>query len=140
LSFVFFTDRDLGKQFPSTLSAAGLSVERHYDHFAPDASDEQWLEFVGRKSWIAVTHDQRIRYKPNERDAVMRHHVALLVVVGKAPFPQLAVNFVPTLAKISAFLSSNTRPFIAKVYQPTPVDVVKGVQSGRVELWYPQTR
>lgn len=82
---VFFTDRDLGKRFPEVLHAAGLAVERHADHFAPDCPDEVWLEAVGRKGWIAVTHDRRIRYKPNELAAVVQHRVALLVVIGDAP-------------------------------------------------------
>ena len=93
MSHVFFTDRDLGKQFPEILREAGLSVERHSDHFAPDRPDEEWLEAVGREGWIAITHDARIRYKPNERAAVVRHRVALLVVVGKTPFPDLARSF-----------------------------------------------
>lgn len=78
MSFVYFTDRDLGKRFPEILRLGGLTVERHDDHFPPDASDAAWLEQVGKRHWIALTHDRRIRYKPNERDAVMRHGVALL--------------------------------------------------------------
>jgi PIN like domain len=138
LSFVFFTDRDLGKKFPSILSAAGLQVERHQDHFAPETSDEEWLEMVGKNGWVAVSHDQRIRYRLNERAAVVRHRVPLLVVVGKAAFPQLAGSFVNTYPKIATFLSSHSPPFIAKVYQPTPSENATGSRSGRVELWFPK--
>ena len=65
MSVVFFTDRDLGLQFPSILRDAGLSVERHADHFAPACPDDVWLGEVARRAWIALTHDTRIRYKPN---------------------------------------------------------------------------
>jgi hypothetical protein len=34
VSRIFFTDRDLGKQFPAILSSAGLAVERHGALFA----------------------------------------------------------------------------------------------------------
>lgn len=54
---VFFTDRDLGKKFPEILRAGGLTVERHADHFQHDTPDEVWLREIGRKGWIAVTHD-----------------------------------------------------------------------------------
>jgi len=101
---VYFTDRDLGKRFPEILRSAGLAVEGHGDHFAPDTADEVWLEAVGSRGWIALTHDRRIRYKPNERDAVMRHGVALLVIVGAAPFADLAFAFVATLPRIERFL------------------------------------
>ena len=137
MNFTFFTDRDLGKRFPDILRAAGFKVERHADHFAPEASDEIWLEAEGRRHWIAVTHDQRIRYRPNERDAVMRHRVGLLVVVGKAPFPELAEAFVASRLRIERFLDHNAPPFIAKVYRPSPGAAASGATTGRVERWYP---
>jgi hypothetical protein len=84
-------------------------VERHADHFAPATPDAVWLEEVGRRGWIALTHDRRIRYKPNERDAVMRHGVALLVVIGAAPFSDLARAFVPTWPRVEQFLATTGR-------------------------------
>ncbi|MEX2271823.1 MAG: hypothetical protein WD690_10150 [Vicinamibacterales bacterium] len=105
MSEVFFTDRDLGLTFPSTLRGAGLAVERHADHFPPDCPDERWLDEVAARGWVAITHDARIRYKPNELAAVVRHRVTLLVVVGKAPHLELARSFVNTVAQIR---STNT--------------------------------
>ena len=137
MTFVYFTDRDLGNRFPEILSSHGLTVERHGDHFAPDAPDETWLEVVGSRGWIALTHDRRIRYKPNERDAVMRHRVALLVIVGAAPFPDLAHTFLATLPRIERFLTRHRPPFIAKVYRPLPAGKRRSAAPGRVELWYP---
>jgi hypothetical protein len=137
LSFVYFTDRDLGQRFPEILKSAGLTVERHGDHFAPDTVDEVWLEAVGVRGWIALTHDRRIRYKPNERNAVMRHGVALLVIVGAAPFPDLARAFVSSLPGIEHFLQRHKPPFIAKVYRPSPTETARrSTAPGRVELWY----
>lgn len=137
MSFVYFTDRDLGKTFAEILRSNGLTVERHHDHFAPDTADEAWLESVGKRGWIALTHDRRIRYKPNERDAVMRHGVALLVIVGAAPFPDLARAFVATLPVVERFLARHKPPFIAKVYRPTPAESAQHrAAPGRIELWY----
>ena len=137
MSFVYFTDRDLGKRFPEILRAAGLTVERHADHFTHDASDETWLETVGKRGWIALTHDRRIRYKLNERSAVMQHGVALLVIVGKAPFPELAGAFVNSRLVIEQFLGRHKPPFIAKVYRPSPAEIERHSSApGRVELWY----
>ena len=119
MSRAYFTDRDLGKRFPEILAAAGLAVERHHDLFPPDGPDEQWLEYCGTGNRIAVTHNERIRYTPNELAAVERFRVALLVVVGKAPFPALAENFVRTLPRIEAFLD-------APVYLELFVKVRKG--------------
>ncbi|MEO8202036.1 MAG: hypothetical protein ABI679_16005 [Gemmatimonadota bacterium] len=134
----FFTDRDLGLLVPSILAAGGLEVHRHHDHFRPDCPDEQWLKEIGRRRWVAITRDQRIRYKPNERAAVIRHKVRLLVLVGKATFPELAKSFVRTTPRIMAFLADNPPPVIAKVYCAAPaVAAVDPEAPGRIERWYP---
>ncbi|MGH8470429.1 MAG: hypothetical protein ACREVY_16090 [Gammaproteobacteria bacterium] len=89
-----------------------MKVERHRDHFPHDCADEDWLRIIGRRGWVAVSHDRRIRYKPNELAAVVRHRVTLLVVVGKAPFSQLARHFVTTGPRITKFLAKHTPPLI----------------------------
>ncbi len=137
MSFVYFTDRDLGKRFPEILKAGGLTVERHADHFAPDASDEMWLQAVGKRGWIALTHDRRIRYKPNERDAVTRH--VLRCWSSWAPrHSRTSPGFVTSLLVIEHFLRRHPPPFIAKVYRPSPAETAqRGAAPGRIELWYP---
>jgi hypothetical protein len=140
VSRVYFTDRDLGKQFPRILTESGLRVERHADLFEPDGSDEQWLEHCGRNNRIAITHNSRIRYVPNELAAVRRYGVRLLVVIGRAPTAELARNFVRTLPRIESMLDSRTPTFVLKVYRPSPADTRRGVAAaGRVELWFPKT-
>jgi hypothetical protein len=135
---VYFTDRDLGKRFPEILRAGGLAVHSHADHFVHDTPDEEWLEAVGQNEWVAITHDTRIRYKPNELQAVRDHNVRLLVVIGKAPFPALAKHFVDTVPKIEAFLEPATAPFIAKVYRPSPKDLTGNANApGSIVHWYP---
>jgi PIN like domain len=139
VSRTYFTDRDLGKQFPAILTEAGLRVERHADLFSPEGSDEQWLEHCGRNGHIAISHNSRIRYVPNELAAVKRFKVALIILVGKAPTAELARNFVNTLGRIEDFVASHTAPFIAKVYRPTTTDSASAVDTpGRIELWYPK--
>jgi PIN domain-containing protein len=139
LTVVFFTDRDLGNRFPEILKANSFAVERHSDHFPPECPDEEWLAEVARRGWVAVTHDARIRYKPNELAAVIRHGVRLVVVVGKAPYPDLARSFVNTRAPIEAFIEETPAPFIAKVYRPRPAELAADPTArGRIERWYPK--
>lgn len=139
MSFVYFTDRDLGNAFPTTLEAHGLTVERHAAHLRHDCPDEEWLELVGRRGWVAVTRDTRIRYKPNELAAVVRHRVTMLVLIGKATHPQLATNFVRTEARIRAFLARHEPPLIGKVYRPSAADPnPEPEEPGSVALWYPK--
>jgi hypothetical protein len=138
VSLVYFTDRDLGKRFPEILVAGGLVVHKHADHFAADCPDEEWLEEIGGKGWVAITHDKRIRYKPNELAAVKKHNVRLLVTVGKAPFPILAKHFVDTAARVELVVASTPAPFIAKVYRPSAGELAKNPNApGTVTHWYP---
>lgn len=138
MSHVFFTDRDLGNQFPDILAAAGIDVERHRDHFPHDCPDDIWLREIGVRGWVAITHNSRIRYTPNELASVMDNGVALLVVIGKAAYPDLARSFVTSHARVEAFLGRHEPPFIAKVYRPNPAEVARRPDApGRVELWYP---
>jgi hypothetical protein len=130
----FFTDRDLGHLFPELLSKAGIAVERHDDHFGPATADEAWLREVGRKGWFVLTHDQRIRYKPNERDAVMEAGVGLLVLVGAVPHRQLAEGFIASVEVVERFAARHPRPFIAKMRRPVP-SAARRRRAGTVEMW-----
>jgi hypothetical protein len=136
LTTVYFTDRDLGRLFPRLLRESGIRVEEHRDHFAHDAADTEWLAAMRDRHWVVVTHDRRIRYKPNELDAVMRSEIALLIVVGKVKLAELAANFVRTIDRIESFLASHQRPFIAKVWSPRPDESRRHPGApGRVEMW-----
>jgi hypothetical protein len=141
VSRVFFTDRDLGKQFPRILAEAGIAVERHADLFPPDGSDEEWLEYCGRNGRVAISHNSRIRYVPNELAAVKRFQVPLFIVVGKAPAAELAHNFVRTLHRIESTLDERRPPFIAKVYRPASTERAKSATAaGSVEVWFPRQK
>ncbi len=139
MSRIWFTDRDLGKQFPRILADAGIHVERHGDLFPPDGSDEQWLEHCGTRGRVAITHNWRIRYVPNELAAVVRHRVPLVVVIGKVPTADLARNFVHTLHRIEAMLDAHAPPVILKVYRASASELERAADApGRVEVWYPK--
>lgn len=134
----FFTDRNLGRQFPEMLAAAGVIVHRHDEYFAQDCPDEEWLAVVGARGWVAITYDRRIRYKPNELQAVIDASATLLVVTGKAPFREFARSFVNSVPAIDRFLNSHLPPLIAKVYRASSDELRRDANAcGRVELWYP---
>lgn len=115
---------------------ASLRVERHVDHFAHDTPDEEWITAVAKHGWVALTHDKAISRRPNERAAVLKARLRLIVVVGRATHADLAENFVRSLASIQRFVTKHPAPFIARLYQPTPSDMAKKQQPrGRIELW-----
>lgn len=126
----------LGKQFPATLISAGLRVERHDDHFDHRTPDEEWLKEVGQRGWIAITRDRRIRYKRNQRDAIIENGAGVLMLLGNATFPELATSFLATRKQIERFIAQHEPPYIAKIYRPPAHD--NPLAPGRIELWYPR--
>ncbi|MGH7714260.1 MAG: hypothetical protein ACREOG_23485 [Gemmatimonadaceae bacterium] len=133
---VFFTDRDLGKAFPAMLRDAGIQIEEAAKHFAPNTSDDVWLDTVGQRRWFVRTHDRRIRYKPNELAAVATAGVGMFVLIGQVSTRELAANFIRTFASVEKFIARSPRPFIARVYRPAPSELARNPSAaGRVEPW-----
>ncbi|MHB8837523.1 MAG: PIN-like domain-containing protein [Gemmatimonadaceae bacterium] len=136
MSATYFTDRNLGKQFPTILKKAGVRVERFDDHFAHNVPDEEWLAVVAERGWVAITHDANIRRRPNQRAAVLDGGPGLIVVVGKLPFPELATHFARSIAAVERFVRKHERPWIARFYPPTPADMARKLKPrGRIEPW-----
>jgi len=68
---VFFIDRSLGrKQVAQALREAGATVEVHDDHFPQTTPDVEWLAEVGRRGWVVLSKDERIRRTRIERAAL----------------------------------------------------------------------
>lgn len=137
----FFTDRDLGKQFPEALRQAGLTVHGAHEHFAHDTPDTVWIAEVSRRGWIALTRDQRIRYKPNELAAVLDGGLGLIVLVGQATSAELAENFIRTRGRIESFVDRHDPPFIAGLSRPSTAERARRPDApGRIELRWPARR
>ncbi len=123
---VFFTDRDLGPSVARELTAGGLAIETYAHHFALDnVPDVEWLRYVGEKGWIALTHNKRIRWEPDELDALMEAGVRAFFIIGKGPHPEFARSVLATYPKIRRLIDSQKQPFAARIYQ----------RSREVDLW-----
>jgi predicted nuclease of predicted toxin-antitoxin system len=114
---VFFLDRSLGRKVVAeALRRAGAEVEVHADHFAGNAPDEEWLAEAGRRGWVVLTKDQRIRYRHTELVALVKARVAAFVLVsGDLRGDEMAKAFVEALPRMSRLLDRQPAPFIARV-------------------------
>jgi len=61
---------------PDRLRVLYPHVVAHDDVFAQDTDDETWLREAGRRGWIVLMKDDRIRYRPAEQQAVLDVGVA----------------------------------------------------------------
>lgn len=96
---VFFLDRSLGRhRVPHLLRQDGWSIitlAEHYGIPADEAvADVEWLELAGRASWPVLMKDERIRYRPAERGAVLARGVrAFYLTSGNLTGQQMADLF-----------------------------------------------
>jgi hypothetical protein len=81
--FQYFIDECLGRGVRDAVTRALESGERVHslaDHFEMGTKDEVWLQAVGKLGWIVVTMDGKLRYRPNERAALLAANVAAFMV------------------------------------------------------------
>jgi hypothetical protein len=114
---VFFIDRSIGRRVVAdALRAAGATVKVHADEFEHDAADADWLLEVGKRGWVVLTQDKRIRFRELERIALRRAGVrAFIVTANNVTGPTLAELLVRRLSEIVHLADSEPAPFIALV-------------------------
>jgi hypothetical protein len=124
---VFFVDRCLGRRaFPEPLRECGLLVELHDDHFDVAAPDEEWLSEVGRRGWIVLTRDLRIRYRAIEREAALANGVRMISLTARRlAAEELGRAFAASIDRVINFLTRHPRPFIATMGRTGDLRIVK---------------
>ena len=101
---------------PDALAGAGVCVEPHGKHFRHDAPDTEWLSEVGRRGWVVLTKDKRIRYNPLEKQALLAAGVrAFFLTCGDMSGPDMAALFVRHLPAIERIARKAPGPVIALV-------------------------
>jgi predicted nuclease of predicted toxin-antitoxin system len=124
--FTLFLDRGLGnKVIAAALRTSGVRTEVHSDHFKDDEDDAVWLREVGRRGWIVLTKDKRIRYRGLELQAIIDGNVRAFVLRGgEMKGQEMADAFVKALPKMQRIVEKQAPPFIAKVTAGGAVDLV----------------
>lgn len=116
---VLFLDRNLGRNIiPDILrKSSSIIVEIHDDHFPPDARDEDILEAMGKRGWIFLTKDKRIRYNAPAQIAIEKAQVKMfyLSTRGDLQGKEIAEIIVKALPGVIKYCEKNKPPFIAKI-------------------------
>lgn len=126
---VFCIDEALGGTIvAAALRAAGLRVERLIDHHASGTEDAVWLPDVGRRGWVVLTKDKRMRFRLTEQIAIVKHGVrAFALTSGNMKATEMAASFLAAVPKMKRLLARTSHPFVAAV-----------TKSGDVALVYPK--
>jgi hypothetical protein len=98
-----FLDRSLGRrQVPDLLRAAGLRLRTLAEVYGIPADegveDIDWLSHAGDQGWPVLLKDDRIRYRPAERAAMIAHDVqAFCLSTGNLRASALANQYLSVL-------------------------------------------
>jgi len=112
------------KRVLAVLKDAGVQVERHLDHFARGTPDEEWLPFIGSKGWILLTSDGRIRYRSNEKQAVIQNKVRMFYFSNNNMSGlQMANALEKALPRIFRICAKQNPPFFAAITPSGEVDL-----------------
>jgi uncharacterized protein YbjT (DUF2867 family) len=107
----------LGKKIiAAKLRQCGLTVEVHDDHFPQNAPDEDWLLEVGKRRWIVLTKDDRMRYRPAALEAYRSNKVRVFIFgSGEMKAQEMADAFITALLRILRLVRNNPAPFFARI-------------------------
>ena len=108
-----FLDRSLGRrQVPALLRGAGLRLHTLAEvcgvPAGEDVEDTEWLELAGQRGWPVLMKDERIRYRPSERAAVVAHRVqAFCLTSGNVRAAAMAEQYLTVIGDLA---QACTRP------------------------------
>ena len=112
----FFFDNNLSFHLAGGMKEFGEDVVHLRDHFPENATDAEWLPFVGDNDLVLITRDDAIRWNPAEIQAVRRHKVAAFFLGGKKLSRcQLIQQLVRNWPRMKDLASSEERPFAFRV-------------------------
>lgn len=114
---VLFIDRNLGRHvLADSLRKAGIACEVHDDHLPQEATDADWLQYVGERGWIAIGRDKNIRYRGPEKAALIQANACLIVVRAKnTTGSDIADLIIRHINRIYRFANKHDAPFIAGI-------------------------
>jgi hypothetical protein len=129
--FVLYLDENLCNTgaILQRLQALSVRFERHLAHCARGISDDEWLPLVGRKNWILLTADKRIRYNFLEKRALERNAVREFVFAsGNMSGEEMAVSLERAIPKMQRLCRKCSPPFVAAI-----------TRAGEVHLRWPKS-
>jgi hypothetical protein len=101
---------------PDALRRKGVRVELLHAHFDLATPDTEWLTEVGRRGWVVLTKDERIRRRRIEMDALLAANVAAFVLTsGNLTGAGMAAAFTKAWPRIQKTVRDFALPFVAAV-------------------------
>ncbi len=113
--FQLFIDRNIDSlDICAILAKAGLSVQRHKDHFDPEEDDDVWIAAVSNQNWIILSADLNI--ESDHLDAMVQSKAKLILLVGKrSGAVQWASSVVVARDRVFQLLADHDGPMVIRL-------------------------
>jgi len=116
---MIFIDRSIPKSIGDALKCVRSDVRWLEDEFDHNTPDPTWLREVGRRRWLVVRRDRRIRYRPAEKQAIIDSGVGYFCLSQNSNPTRWEYRklIVATLDEMEEVFAATERPFIYAIYK-----------------------
>lgn len=118
---MIFIDLSVNEPIAEAIKVIRNDVAYLYDIYRPPGSrqtirvpDSEWLARAGQEGWLVITRDNKIRYRPGERRAIIENNVGAFVLAHKDGLPKWPYFrlLVCSLDEMERRFAETPRPFI----------------------------
>jgi hypothetical protein len=100
-------------------------VEVHDDHFPQNTPDAEWLRAVGKRGWVILSKDSRIKHNRVELEALLAAHVpCFCLTASDMTGPEMAAAFLVAMPTILRLIDKLPSPFIAGISRQGSVSLL----------------
>jgi len=114
---MIFIDRSIPRGVADALKKVREDVRWLEDEFSHDTKETDWLPEIGRRGWLVVSRDKKIRTRPGERRALLDAGVGCFILAQKQNLTRwdYLKLLATTLDEMERVFANTERPFIYAV-------------------------
>ena len=111
---MIFIGRSIPKGVAEALKMVRDDIRWLEDEFTHDAKETEWLPEIGRRGWLVITRDKRIRSRPGERKALLDAGVGCFILTQKQSLTrwEFLKLLTRTLDEMQSIFRETERPFV----------------------------
>ena len=112
----FFLDNNLGKQLADGMKGFGEEVMHLTESLSENTADIELMEYLDENNLILITRDEKIRWRPAEKEAFKSRKIGVFFLGGKnRKRCELIQQLVRNWPEIKRHAQNTDRPFIFRV-------------------------
>lgn len=91
--------------------------------FLHDTPDDEWMEFIGSREWIAISQDYRLHRQPSVLSIIKQYRVKVFYLWGASETKQEVMRtFLNSHRKIIDMAAAHSGPYVFRVKRRGPLE------------------